>query len=330
VDLAWNQSRVEARVMTTPTPLERFYSYVRAFELAYLTDDWTLLEPHFAESCAHTVAGGGPFGDGGAPGRASAIAGLRESVHAMDRRFDARIPHILEGPRTRPDGIWMRFGVTLRRDGLPDLQVEGEHLVRFEGGRIARIEETMAPGTAERVAAYVAEHAARLRPVGSPVALPLSEANRRDLEAATMRALVRCYGAAKSEQDIGAALALCSEDFALETVSFGVEARDRKEAELQLAAFFRAFPDYRVALDGIATDDGVATAWGRAHVTFAGDFAGRPPTHRRAELPIFCVFDFAGGSLRRERFFFDAASLCEQIGLPHAELVAALAPLRRG
>src|SRR5262249_47454611 len=163
-----------------------------------------------------------------------------------DRRFDVRIPHILEGPRTRPDGIWMRFGVTLRRDGLPDLHVEGEHLVRFEGARIARIEETMAPGTAERVTAYLAEHGARLR----PVALPLSDANRRDLEAATMRALVRCYGAAKSEQDVGAALALCTEDFALETVSFGVEARDRKEAELQLAAFFRAFPDYRVALDG--------------------------------------------------------------------------------
>jgi hypothetical protein len=315
--------------MTAPTSLERFYSYVRAFELAYLTDDWTLLEPHLADGCAHTVAGGGPFGDGGSPGRAHAIAGLRESVHTVDRRFDVRIPHILAGPATRPDGIWMRFGVTLRRDGLPDLYVEGDHLVRFAGDRIARIEEALAPGIAERVAAYLTEHGARLRPAGSPVALPLSDANRRDLEAATMRAIVRCYGAAKSEQDVGAALALCTEDFALETVSFGVEARDRKEAELQLTAFFRAFPDYRVELDGIATGDGVATAWGRVRVTFAGEFAGRAPTHRRAELPVFCVFELAGGSLRRERFFFDAASLCEQIGLPHSELITALAPLRR-
>ncbi len=31
----------------------------------------------------------------------------------------------------------------------------------------------------------------------------------------------------------------------------------------------------------------------------------------------------------RERFFFDAASLCEQIGLPHPDLMTALAPLRR-
>jgi hypothetical protein len=315
--------------MTAPTQLERFFSYVRAFELAYLTDDWTLLEPHFADGCWHTVAGGGPFGDGGPPGRANAIAGLRQSVHDVDRRFDARIPHILAGPVTRPDGIWMRFGVTLRREGLPELFVTGDHLVRFEDGRIAKIEETLPPDVAGRVAAYLAEHDAALRPVGSPVALPLSDANRKDLEAATMRALALCYGAAKSEQDIGAALSLTTEDFALETVSFGIEARDRKEAELQLIAFFRTFPDYAVQLDGFATGDGVATCWGGARMTFAGEFVGHAPTGRTAELAIFCVFDFANGSLRRERFFFDAASLCKQIGLPLDVLDAGLAPLRR-
>jgi predicted ester cyclase len=315
--------------MTAPTQLERFFSYVRAFELAYLTDDWRLLEPHFTDGCWHTVAGGGPFGDGGPPGRANAIAGLRKSVHDVDRRFDVRIPHILAGPVTRPDGVWMRFGVTLRRAGLPDLFVTGDHLVVFDGGRIAKIEETLPPDVAGRVAAYLAQHDAALRPAGSQVALPLSDANRRDLEAATMQALARCYGAAKSEQDVGAALSLTTEDFALETVSFGVEARDRKEAELQLIAFFRTFPDYGVTLDGIATAEGVAACWGTARLTFAGDFMGHAPTGRTAELPIFCTFDFANGSLRRERFFFDAATLCEQIGLPHEALDAALAPLRR-
>lgn len=314
--------------MTTPTSLERFFSYVRAFELAYLTDDWPLLEPHFAETCAHTVEGGGPFGDGGPPGRASAIAGLRQSVHDVDRRFDVRIPHILAGPKTRPDGIWMRFGVTLRRGGLPDLYVVGDHLTRFANGRIVAIEETMKQGVAERVRAYLDEHDARLRPAGSPVALPLTDANRKDLEAATMRALALCYGAAKSEQDIGAALSLCSEDFALETVSFGIEARNRKEAELQLGAFFRAFPDYGVRLDGFATGDSVATCWGTARLTLAGEWLGRAPTGRTAELPVFCIFDFANGLLARERFFFDAATLCEQTGLPLAELNKSLAPLR--
>ena len=314
--------------MSTPTDLERFYGFVRAFELANLTDEWRLLAPHFADDAWHRVHGGGPFGDGGAAGRDGVIAGLAASVHAMDRRFDVRIPQILEGPVTRPDGVFMRFGVTLRRAGLPDLSVEGDHLVRFAGSRIASIEEWMAPDVAEQAAAYVAAHDARLRRVGSKVELALAEADRRDLEAATNVALVRCYGGAKSEADIGAALAVCSEDFAMETVAFGIRANGRKEAELQLGAFFRAFPDYGVRLEGFATAPGVVTSWGSARMSFRGPLFGVAPTGRTAELPIFCVFDFANGLLARERFFFDAATLCEQIGLPHAELAKTLAVLR--
>lgn len=314
--------------MTTPTDLERFYGFVRTFELANLTDDWSLLEPHLADDAFHRVEGGGPFGDGGTPGRAGVIAGLRESVHGMDRRFDVRIPHIVAGPMTRPDGVFMRFGVTLRRAGLPDLYVEGDHLVRYAGGRIASIEEWMAPDVAEKAAAYVAAHDARLRPVGSRVDLALSDSNRRGLEAATMEALTRCYGGAKSEADVGAALAVCAEDFEMETVSFGIEAKGRKEAELQLGVFFRAFPDYGVRIDGFATAPGVATCWGEARMTFAGELLGLAPTGRTAALPMFCVFDFENGSLRRERFFFDQATLCEQVGLPVEQLTAALRPLR--
>jgi len=330
VDLGWNQRSADPLPMAT-TDLERFFSYVRAFELANLTDDWSLIEPHFTEDAVHTVAGGGAFGDGSHPGqsgRDGVVAGLRASVHTMDRRFDVRIPHIVAGPETRPNGVWMRFGVTLRRDGCPELHVEGEHLAIYDGGRIARLEEAMAPDVAERVAAYLAEHESKLRPIGSPVDLALTDANRRDLEAATMRALSRCYGGAKSEQDVGAALALTTEDFVLETVPFGIASRDRKEAEQQLDLFFRAFPDYGVTLEGFATAAGVATCWGRARMTFAGPLLGFAPTGRSADLPIFCVFEFANGSLRKERFFFDTATLCEQIGLPVAGLTDALRTLR--
>ena len=314
--------------MPTPSNLEIFYGYVRAFELAYLTDDWSLLEPHFTDTAWHRVEGGGPFGDGGTPGRDGAIAGLRTSVHGVDRRFDVRIPQILAGPTTRPDGVFMRFGVTLRRAGLPDLSVEGEHLVRCTGGRIESIVERMAPDVAGRVADYLSKHGAMLRPEGSPANLEPAPADRRDLEAETMKALVRCYGAAKSEADIGAALAVCSEDFSIETVSFGIASKDRKETELQLAVFFRAFPDYHVKLDGFATAEGVATCWGSARMSFRGELLGCAPTGLTAELPIFCHFEVAPAGLRRERFFFDAATLCEQIQLPIDQLKAALRPLR--
>jgi hypothetical protein len=34
-------------LMSTPTDLQHFYGSVRAFELANLTDDWTLVALHF-------------------------------------------------------------------------------------------------------------------------------------------------------------------------------------------------------------------------------------------------------------------------------------------
>lgn len=309
--------------MHGPTHLERFFAYAQAFELAYVADDFSGVVSHFGERARHDVIGGGPFGDGAGGGAGAVVADLRDSVARVDRRFDLRIPETIEGPVTRPDGIWMRYALTLRRAGLPDLRVEGDHLTRFDTGKIASVEERLAPGSAARVAAYLAEHDARLRPAGAPFVPPSAPRDRDDLTAAINRSLVRAYGAAKSERDIGAALSVCSPDFTIETVAFGLTSRDRADTADQLGVFFQAFPDYSVRLDGFAVGDGVVTCWGRARMTFAGAFLGHPPTGRTADLPIFCVFGCDGMQLRYERFFFDRAALCEQIGLP----IDALVPL---
>ena len=229
--------------METPSDLERFFGYVRAFELANLTSNWSLLEPCFSEDACHLVDDGGVLG-GDDHGRAAVIDGLRDSVYRNDRRFDVRIPEILEGPIARPDGIWMRWALTFRRAGLPELRVGGDHLAVYAGGRIRRLEERVAPGDAERVAAYLAEHGASLRPEGAPLALPAG-ADLRDLEAATARSLVRCYASAKSQQDAGAALALCSDDFVLETPAFGTKARGRAEAAAPARGLLPRVPGLR-------------------------------------------------------------------------------------
>lgn len=313
--------------MAGPSDLERFLGYVRAFEQAYWSDDWSLLAPHWRPDGVHRVHGAAPLGadDRGA---AAAIAGLRASVHGMDRRFDVRIPEIVAGPCTREGGVWMRFALTLRRAGLPDLRFEGEHWTRYQDGRIARIEETVEPGAGERVAAYLAAHDAALKPAASPPAPPADPRDARELEAAIAIALVRGYGGAKSEGDVGAALALCSEDFALETPALGLATRDRKQAEQQLALFFTAFPDYAVTLEGVAASAEAVAAWGRARLTWRGAFAGLPPSGRRAELPFASIFPVANGQLRGERFLIDVASLCEQVGMPLAALRGRLAALR--
>jgi hypothetical protein len=313
--------------MAGASDLERFLGYARAFELAVLVDAWAGLEPWFHEDARHVVHSEGPLAADDR-GRAAAIAGLRASVHGMDRRFDARIPEVIEGPLVRPEGIWMRWSLRLRSAGLPELRFEGDHLTVYEGGLIVRVEEWIEPGAGERVAAFLAEHAEALRPPAAPVTPPPDPRDLCDLQAALMRTLARAYGCAKSAQDVGAALSLCSEDFALETVSMGISARNRKQAEQQLQLFFTAFPDYRVALEGMATGPDAVACWGTARLSWRGAFGPHAPTGRTAELPFFSVFPCAGGSLRGERFFFDLASLCEQIGLPLEAAQQTLGALR--
>ncbi len=297
------------------TDFEHALRWAFGFEAAFWSDDFTALRSLLAPGARHVAHSEGLLGTHDV-GAEAFIAGLRASVHALDRRFDVRIPEILAGPTTRPDGVWMRYALRLRREGLPELALEGEHLTRYEAGRIVAIEETLQPGTGERVDAFLREHAARLRPAGSPAAPPRDSRDQRDAETALLRSLARCYAGAKSEQDIAAALSLCSEDFVLDAVPLGVPSRDRKGAEAQLGLFFQAFPDFTVAAEGIAAEGTAVSCWGTARQTFRGSYLGFAPTGRAATHPFVSVFEARGGQLVRERYFFDLASLCDQIGLP--------------
>ena len=305
------------------TDLARFLDWAFGFEAAFWSDDFAPLAAQLAPSAVHVVHAAGSLAthDTGAE---AMLAGLAASVRTLDRRFDVRIPEILAGPSTRGGGVWMRYVNRLRRAGLPELAIEGEHVTRYQGGRIVAIEETLAPGTGERVDAFLREHDACLRPAGSPPAPPADPRDRRDAEAALLRSLARAYAAAKSEQDVEAALALCAEDFVLDAVPLGVPSRDRKGAEAQLALFFRAFPDFAVDAEGSAAEGAAVACWGSARQTFRGPWLGFAPTGRSATLPFVSVFEAHGGRLVRERYHFDLASLCDQLGLPLAALREAL------
>ncbi|HEY2772597.1 MAG TPA: nuclear transport factor 2 family protein [Candidatus Binatia bacterium] len=313
---------------SSPTQLELFFRYMSDFEMAFVADQWSGVEAWFHDEATHVIHGGAlPLGTGGR-GRAEVIAGLRAGVDAVDRRFDARIPEIVEGPVTRPDGIWMRFSLELRRAGLPALRIDGDHLVRFRDGRIEALVEHVADGTAAHVAAYLDEHDSALRAAGSAFEPPPDSRDTADLEAATGRSLVRCYGGAKSEQDVEAVLLVCDDGFSIETVAFGVRSSDRSDTRAQLETFFAAFPDYRVHLEGFACDSGKVACWGRAKLTLRGGFLGQGATGRSADLPIFCIFELAGPTLARERFFFDLAAFCTQTGLDATALSLVLEAAR--
>src|SRR5262245_41736456 len=102
--------------------------------------------------------------------------------------------------------------------------------------------------------------------------------------------LVARYAAAKSRQDVAAALAVCADDFFLDTVAFGLRARGKAAVGAQLEVFFAAFPDYRVRLEGTTAGDGVVTAWGTAYATMRGPLGTIAPTGRAFALPFACLF----------------------------------------
>ena len=136
--------------------LSRFLEYAREFEIAQATDDFDRIAHFFAEDAHHAVVGCEPLGADDA-GRDRVVGGLQESVHRIDRRFDTRIAEVLEGPDVRDDGVWMRFGLTLRRSGLPDLRLEPNDIFEVPGGRrfiIETIRRTLARATGTTMATY--------------------------------------------------------------------------------------------------------------------------------------------------------------------------------
>jgi predicted ester cyclase len=130
-----------------------------------------------------------------------------------------------------------------------------------------------------------------------------------------MFALAQALAAAKSRQDVPAALRLLHPDMVLETPAFGTTARGLAENERVLTRFFTTFPDYDVVLDGHAANNDTLVCWGTARMTMTGDRFGVSPNGRAASLPVFIRFTFADDRIASETFLFDLATLCAQCGV---------------
>jgi hypothetical protein len=130
-----------------------------------------------------------------------------------------------------------------------------------------------------------------------------------------LQALVEGYARAKCRTDVDGALAFCHPEFRLETVSFDLASRDRSETAAHLHAFFQVFPDYHATLDALTFAPRAVGCWGTVRMTMRGDLLTVPASGRTASLPFFSAFAVADGLLLGERFFFDLATLCDQLGV---------------
>lgn len=143
-----------------------------------------------------------------------------------------------------------------------------------------------------------------------------------------LQALVEGYARAKGRADVDGALAFCHADFRLETVCFDLASRDRAETAAHLHAFFQVFPDYHPTLDAMTFAPNAVACWGTVRMTMHGDLLTVPATGRTARLPFFSAFAVAETLLIEERFFFDLATLCDQLGIALPAVCGALRMFR--
>src|SRR5215831_8415602 len=100
--------------------IERVQGFADAFETAYATDDWTVLEPFLTEDVSSELNGTR------VDGRPAVLDSFRVSCDAFDRRFDRRAMRIIEGPELEDGVVRIKTVNTYERVGLAPLELIGE------------------------------------------------------------------------------------------------------------------------------------------------------------------------------------------------------------
>lgn len=137
--------------------IERFDAYAAAFEAAYESDDWNVLEPYFTEDATSELNGAR------VDGRPAVLASFRDAVRMFDRRFDTRRPRITRGPAIEDGRVAITAVVRYERAGLPPLEIVGDEWFTFEGDRIKHHVDAVV--NLAEVMAYLGNHNDALRPM---------------------------------------------------------------------------------------------------------------------------------------------------------------------
>jgi len=142
--------------------IPRFAAYAAAFEKAYESNDWSLVEPFFEEDAVYEVRDfPAPLG-GVVRGRAAILAYFDRVLNGFDRKFGARAVELVEGPRESDGAVWLKGRAIYTTPGLPDLVFELEETATFEGDRIRRLEDRYERAEIEKVLAWARTHGAAI------------------------------------------------------------------------------------------------------------------------------------------------------------------------
>jgi len=138
--------------------IARFVAYAAAFEKSYESDDWSFVEPFFAEDAVYDT--GIPLVDGVTrfEGRPAVIGYFKSVLDAFDRRFDSRELALLEGPIENGSTVRIRGSATYRAAGVPDFALVLDEIVTFAGDLIIHLEDVYDDAMKASLERHLAEH----------------------------------------------------------------------------------------------------------------------------------------------------------------------------
>lgn len=141
--------------------LEQFLGYAAAFEKAFESDDWSILEPFFAEDAVYEVNLEPPRG-GRFAGRTAILAYFKDIVDRFDRCFESRELKFLGGMKQDGDSVSFCGGATYGSPGVPDLVLVLEETVDFDGDHIRRLDDHYDAAMKEEADAYLLKYGEKL------------------------------------------------------------------------------------------------------------------------------------------------------------------------
>jgi hypothetical protein len=134
---------------------DRYLAYADAFEETYADDDWSRIEPYFADGAVYE-------GEPDAKGRAAVLAKLKGGIDGFDRRMDSRTVEF-EKPTVEGNTLVVRWKGIYTKKGRPDLVLSGTETAIFEGDRIARLRDTFDPAAQKAMGEWMAAHGSSLQ-----------------------------------------------------------------------------------------------------------------------------------------------------------------------
>jgi len=139
-----------------------FANYAAAFEDAYKSDDWSVVEPFFTEDAVYEIPDLPPPLGGLNEGRAAILAYFQRVLDGFDRRFATRTTALVDGPHEEGDTVRLRGRVAYTAPGVPDCCFELEESATFRGDRICRLADRYDAATVKAVVDYAHAHGAAL------------------------------------------------------------------------------------------------------------------------------------------------------------------------